>query len=133
MDTTNPVRLSKDAKYPLMEPKIPPGVIMEKYRLGLISNLKYAYHDIMDEKKFSELAKSTYLKRYISTETHMIMIDIQTWEIGMEKVDIQDLFEIPHFGRSIEINAYMKIFLSCMHRGYLCLNRSVSLDTDLIV
>jgi hypothetical protein len=92
--------LSKDAKYPLVEPEIPPGVIVEEDMLGLVPNLKYADHDITDEKKFPELAPSKYLKKYINAETQMIVIEPQTWETGLEKVGILNLFDIPHFGRS---------------------------------
>ena len=51
-DIVKSFRFSKDAKYLLVVPKIPPGAIVEEDMLGLVLNLKYAYHDIADEKKF---------------------------------------------------------------------------------
>lgn len=48
-----------------MEPEIPPGVIIEEYMLGTMENLKYAYHDLSNEKKFLELALKKYLKKII--------------------------------------------------------------------
>jgi len=74
-DTTNPINLLKDAKYELVEPEIPLGVIMEEDMLGLILNLKYAGHDIMDERKFLELALSNYLKSYLSAKNNMVVIE----------------------------------------------------------
>jgi hypothetical protein len=51
-DTTKPINLSKDTKYELVEPEIPPGVIMEEDMLGLIPNLKYVDHDITMRRNF---------------------------------------------------------------------------------
>jgi len=42
------------------------------------------------------------------------------------------LFEIPHFGQSLEINARFKLLLSCLHGGALWLDPQVSIDTQLI-
>jgi hypothetical protein len=47
--STKSVNLQKDAKYPLAEPKIPEGLIVEGDMLGLIPTLKYANHDITDD------------------------------------------------------------------------------------
>jgi hypothetical protein len=63
----------------------------------------------------------------------MIVIEPQIWATGLHKVGILNLFYIPHFGRSQEINSCIKMLLSCVHRGYLWLDRPVSIDTDLIV
>jgi len=46
------VNLHKDAKYPLMEPLIPEGVIVEGDMLCMIPGLKYVNHDITNEEKF---------------------------------------------------------------------------------
>jgi len=58
----------------LMEPPIPEGVIVEGDMLGLIPTLKYVDHDITDEKKFPDLVPSKFLKKHISSETQMIVI-----------------------------------------------------------
>jgi hypothetical protein len=63
--TTKLVRLQKEAKYELVEPEIPPGVIIEEDMLGIMENLKYANHDLSNEKKFLELALKKYLKTII--------------------------------------------------------------------
>jgi hypothetical protein len=41
--------LQRDAKYELVEPEIPEGVIMDGDMLGMIPHLKYIDHDIIDE------------------------------------------------------------------------------------
>jgi hypothetical protein len=116
-----------------MEPLIPEGVIVEGDMLGLIPTLKYVDHDITDEKKFPELVPNKFLKKYISSETQMIVIEPQIWATGLQKEGILNLFDIPHFGRSQEINACVKMLLSCVHGGYMWLDRPVSIDTDLIM
>jgi hypothetical protein len=116
-----------------MEPPIPEGVIVEGDMLGLIPALKYVDHDITDENKFPELVPNKFLKKYISSETHMIVIEPQVWATGLQKEGLLNLFDIPHFGWSQEINACVKMLLSCVHGGYMWLDRPVSIDTDLIV
>jgi hypothetical protein len=43
------------------------------------------------------------------------------------------LFDIPHFERSTEVYACVNMLLSCIHGGYLWIERSVSIDIELIV
>jgi hypothetical protein len=40
--------------------------------------------------------------------------------------------KIPHFGRHQEVNAYVKLLLSCFHGGYLWLDRCITIDLVLI-
>jgi hypothetical protein len=87
----------------------------------------------MDEKKFPELASSKYLKKYINAETQDDHDRATDMGNRLEKDGILNLFDIPHFRRSTKINTCVKMLLSCVHRGYLWLDRPVSLDTDLIV
>jgi hypothetical protein len=51
----------------------------------------------------------------------------------MEKTSILNLFYILHFGRSADINICVKLLLSCVHGGFLWLDRPVSIDMELIV
>jgi hypothetical protein len=45
---------------------------------------------------------------------------------------ILNVMKIPHFGRHQEVNAYVKILLSCYHGGYLWLDRHAIVDPMLI-
>jgi hypothetical protein len=40
--------------------------------------------------------------------------------------------KIPHFGRHQEVNACVKLLLSCYHGGYLWLDRRMTVDPTLI-
>jgi hypothetical protein len=113
--STNLVNLQKEEKYDLVEPEIPPGVIVEGDMLGAIPSLKFTDHDLSDEKKFPDLAPRKYLKTFIDPETSFIRVEPKTWATGLEKSGILNLLQIPHFGRSVEINACVKMLLRCIH------------------
>jgi hypothetical protein len=63
----------------------------------------------------------------------MVVIEADIWATGLQKDGILNLFDIPHFKRSVEISTYVNILLTCIHEGYLWLNGPISIDTDLIV
>jgi hypothetical protein len=50
----------------------------------------------------------------------------------LEKPGLLNLLEIPHFGRGTEVNAVVRVLLSCVHGGYLWLSNRVDLNVDLI-
>ena len=43
-----------------------------------------------------------------------------------------DLLQIPHFKRSRELKAVVKVLLSCVHDGYFWLDRKIDLNVDAI-
>lgn len=43
-----------------------------------------------------------------------------------------NLLQIPHFGRSPELNAIVKVLLSCVHDDYFWLDRKIDLNVDAI-
>ena len=45
---------------------------------------------------------------------------------------ILNVMKIPHFGWHREVNACVKILLSCYHGNYLCLDRCITVDPTLI-
>jgi hypothetical protein len=126
------VTLKKDAKYPLVMPDIPDGVIIDEDMLGKVSQLKYVDHDITDTTKFPELAPSEYLELKIDPVMNQTIPVPKVWARGLERAGILNLFDIPHFDRSQEVNACVKMLLTCVHGGYLWLDRPISIDTDLI-
>ena len=58
--------------------------------------------------------------------------------VPMEHVQVLDqsgllnLLKIPHFGRGPEVNAVVRVLLSCVHGGYLWLSNQIDLNVDLI-
>jgi hypothetical protein len=62
----------------------------------------------------------------------MIVIEPHVWVMGLQKASPINLFDIPHFGRSYEINVCVKMLLNCVDGGCMWLDKPVSIDTDLI-
>jgi hypothetical protein len=56
----------------------------------------------------------------------------QPWIKKLTQSTIFNVMKIPHFGRHHEVNACVKILLSCYHGGYMWLNRHVTMDLALI-
>jgi hypothetical protein len=66
--------------------------------LGHIDKLKYSNHDVANIEKFSEFAKRVYLE---TVGTNLVREPIDQplqWEIGLEKIGILGLLDLPHFG-----------------------------------
>ena len=50
----------------------------------------------------------------------------------LEHSGLLNLLRIPHFGRGTEVNAMVRILLSCVHGGYLWLGNRVDLNINLM-
>jgi hypothetical protein len=132
MDNAPQINVPTNGKYPLPKSPVPPGVSIEGEMLRKVVGLKFMDHDITDEKKFPELAREKYLHTRSIPGTGEILLETQEWATCLEKEGILNLLEIPHFRCNLEINACVKVFLSCVHGGTLWLDPPVSIDTALI-
>jgi hypothetical protein len=56
----------------------------------------------------------------------------QSWIKELTQSMILNVMNIPHFGRHKEVNAYIKILLSFYHRGYIWLDKCVTMYPTLI-
>jgi hypothetical protein len=133
MDDAPLITVSSNAKYPLPIAPVPKGVRKDEDMLGKVAKLNFMDHDITDMQKFPELARDQYLCTKTDPATRKTWVEAQAWASGLEKVGILKLFKIPHFRWSNEINACVKVLLSCVHGGTLWLDPPVSIDTTLIV
>lgn len=68
----------------------------------------------------------------INPTTNVEALTPQTWVASLQPSGLLNLLKIPHFGQSNEINAVVKVLLSCVHRGHLWLDRKVDITIDLI-
>ena len=50
----------------------------------------------------------------------------------LERSGLLNVLRLPHFGRSAEVNAVVRVLLSCVHGGYLWLGHKIDLNVDLI-
>jgi hypothetical protein len=76
--------LKKGAKYPLVMPGIPDGVIINEDMLGKVPQLKYVDHNITYTTKFPELAPSKYLELKIDPVTNQTIPLPKVWARGLE-------------------------------------------------
>jgi hypothetical protein len=128
-----PVTLKKSPYYELVTPDIPKGVIVNEDMLGRVSQLKYVEHDIIDTTKFPELAPHHYLELIKDVAMNQRISVPKVWERGLEQEGILNLFDIPHFGQSNEVNACVNFLLNYVHGGYLWLDKPMLIYTYLIV
>jgi hypothetical protein len=75
------------------------------------------------------LAPYKYLTR---TKGKNLKIIPQEWMMNLAQSTLLNVMKIPHFGRNQEVNACVKLFLSCYHGGYLWLDRRITVDLTLI-
>ena len=54
------------------------------------------------------------------------------WARGLDQSGILSLLYMPHFGRTISINTYVKKLLVLFHGGFLWLGKPISIDVELI-
>jgi hypothetical protein len=79
------------------------------------------------------MTMETYLCTRSVTSAGEILLEMQEWETRLNKEGILNLLEIPHFRHSLEINACVKVVLSCIHGWTLWLDPPMSIDIELIV
>jgi hypothetical protein len=52
--------------------------------------------------------------------------------MNLTQSTLLNVMKIPHFGRHHEVNAYVKLLISCCHGGYLWLENRIIVDPALI-
>jgi hypothetical protein len=133
MDDAPLITVPSNAKYSLPITPVSKGVRKDGDMIGKVNNLKFMDHDITDTKNFPELARDQYLCTETGPATGKNWVEAHAWASALEKARILTLFKIPHFRRSNEINACVKVLLSCVHGGTLWLDPMISINTTLIV
>ena len=89
-----------------------------------ISDLKLG-----DHKNYGILAPHKYLTKTTGKKSKIIP---QPWTPDIARSTILNVMKIPHFGRHQEVNACVKLLLSCYHGGYLWLDRHITVYPVLI-
>ena len=54
------------------------------------------------------------------------------WTMNLAQSTLLNVMKIPHFGRHQEVNAYVKLLISCYHGGYLWLDHHIIVDPKMI-
>jgi hypothetical protein len=90
-----------------------------------IAALKFSDFNLGDKM----LSPHKYLTR---TKGKNSKIGPQSWTMNLSQSTLLNAMNIPHFGRHQEVNACVKLLLSCYHGGYLWLNCYIIVDLTLI-
>jgi hypothetical protein len=125
----NHENIPQDYEYTLITAYIPKGIRVVGSQLGQISLLKNNDFNLGDIKNYAMLAPHRYLMKSIGKKPHIVS---QPWIKAVAQSTVLNVMNIPHFGRHQEVNACVKLLLSCYHGGYLWLDRRITVDLTLI-
>jgi hypothetical protein len=121
--------VSHDFKYTLITAYLPKGIRPVGPQLGLILALKISDFNLGDRKNYAILEPHRYLTKMTWKKPKIVP---QQWIKEIAISTILNVMNIPHFDRHQEVNACIKLLLSCYHGGYLWLDRNVTVDPMLI-
>jgi hypothetical protein len=100
--------------------------------LGYMNDLKLQDYNLLDHIKFPQFQVDQYMAMTVNPTTKVEALTPQAWIALLQPLGLLNLLQIPHFGRSNEINAVVKLILSCIHGGHLWLDYRVDIMIDLI-
>jgi hypothetical protein len=108
---------------------IPKGIRVVGSQLGQIPLLKNSDFNLGDRKNYAMLAPHRYLTKTTGKKPQLVS---QPWIKELAQSIVLNVMKIPHFGRHQEVNACIKLLLSCYHGGYMWLDRRITMDLALI-
>jgi hypothetical protein len=114
-----------DFEYTLITAYLPKGIHVVGPQLGLIPALKISDFNLGDRKNYAMLAPHRYLTKTTGKKPKIVP---QSWIKEIARSTILNVMKIPHFDRHQEVNACVKLLLSCYHGGYLWLDRRITVD-----
>jgi hypothetical protein len=119
----------RDFEYTLVTANLPKGIRAVRADQDKIAALKFSDFNLGDRKFYNMLAPHKYLTRMKGKNSKIIP---QTWTHNLAQSTLLNVMKIPHFGRHQEVNACVKLLLSCYHGGYLWLDHRITVDPMLI-
>jgi hypothetical protein len=119
----------RDFEYTLINAYLPKGIHIVGPHLGLILALKISDFNLDDRNNYVMLAPHRYLMKMTGKKPKIVP---QLWIKEIVRSTILNVMKIPHFSRHQEVNTCVKLLLSCLHGGYLWLDRRITVDVVLI-
>jgi hypothetical protein len=126
------VQLFEKAKYLVPLPPMSEDVEEEGSLLGYVNDLKYHDYNLLDHIKFPLFQVNWYMAMIVNPAIKVEALTTQDWIASLQPSGLLNLLQILHFGQSNEINAVIKVLLSCVHGGHLWLDRRADITIDLI-
>jgi hypothetical protein len=127
--TVNCDSIPHEFEYMLITAYIPKGIRVVGPQLGHIPTLKNNKFNLGDKKRYEMLVPHRYLMKMTGKKPRIVS---QSWIKDLMQSTIMNVMTTPHFGRHQEVNACIKLLLSCYHGGYLWLDRCIIVDPSLI-
>jgi hypothetical protein len=128
-DAINRDNVPRYFEYALVTTYLLKGIHAVRNDQDKIAALKFSDFNLGDRKVYSMLAPHNYLTRTKGKNSKIIP---QSWTHNLTQSTLLNVMKIPHFGRHQEVNACVKMLLSCYHGGYLWLKFCITMDLTLI-
>jgi hypothetical protein len=119
----------RDFEYSMITAYLPKGICVVRAQQDKIAVLKFSDFNLGDRKYYSMLAPYKYLTKTKGKNSKIIP---QPWTMNLVQSTLLNVMKIPHFRRHQEVNACVKLLLSCYHGGYLWLDHHITIDPTLI-
>jgi hypothetical protein len=119
----------RDFDYTLITTYLSKGIRAVGPQLGKIMMLNINDFNLGDHKNHGMLTPHKYFTKTKGKKSKIIP---HLWTMDIARSTILNVMKIPHFGRHQEVNACIKLLLSCFHGGYLWLDRCITVDPALI-
>jgi hypothetical protein len=102
----------RDFDYALVTTYLPKGIRAVRADQDKLAALKFSDFNLGDRKAYNMLAPHKYLTRTKGKNSKIIP---QPWTQNLAQSTLLNVMKIPHFGRHQEVNACVKLLLSCYH------------------
>jgi hypothetical protein len=119
----------REFEYTMVTAYLPKGIRAVQTEQDKITALKFNDFNLRDRKIYGMLTPYKYLTRTKGKNSKIIP---QSWTMNLAQSTLLNVMKIPHFGRHQEVNACVKMLLSCYHGGYLWLDHRITVDPTLI-
>jgi hypothetical protein len=108
----------RDFDYTLITAYLLKGIHAVGPQLGQILTLKISDFNLGDCNNYGMLTPHKYLTKTMGKKLNIIP---QSWTMDNSRSTILNVVKIPHFSKHQEVNACIKLLLSCLHGGYMWL------------
>ena len=108
---------------------LPKGIHEVRMQQDKITTLKFSNFNLGDHNNYIMLTPYKYLTRMKGKNSKIIP---HPWNMNLAQSSLLNVMKIPHFGRHQEVNACVKLLLSCYHGRYLWLYQCITFDPMLI-
>jgi hypothetical protein len=128
-DTINRDSVPREFEYTLVTAYLSKRIRIVRADQEKIAALKFSDFNLGDRKVYNMLSPHKYLTRTKGKNSKIVP---QSWTMNLAQSTLLNVMKIPHFGRHQEVNACIKLLLSCYHGRYLWLNHRITVDPTLI-